>query len=315
MNAASANPLTSQAPAPDLSVVVIVLGPQPNLARCLTALQQQALPGAQSFEIIVPCDDRSSHAQPLRDEFPGVQFLVLKAGQKSFAALRSAGLLASRAPIVAITEDQCIPPRDWCANILAAHRLHAAAAIGGSVDKQGADTALNWAIYLRELGVGYMPPVADAPSLHLTDCNVTYKRAALDAIAGVWREEFHEPQVHGALQARGGELRLSPALLTFQQRSFQLDAAVAERYDFGRLYGSLRVKDASVAKRVLLAAAALLLPFLLTARVLLTAFRKRHHRWQSIRTLPHLLLLSGVWAWGELLGYLTAKLPATRRPV
>lgn len=314
MSAASTNPSSSQAPAPDLSVVVVVLGPQPNLARCLTALRQQVLPGAQPLEIIVPCDDRMPHAIPLRDQFPAVRFLPL-AGQQSFAALRSAGLLAARAPIVAITEDQCIPPREWCANILAAHRLHAAAAIGGSVDKQGADTALNWAIYLRELGVGYMPPVADAPSPHLTDCNVTYERAALDAIADVWRDEFHEPQVHGALLARGGELRLSPALLTFQQRSFQLGAAIAERYDFGRLYGSLRVKDSPLARRVLLAAAALLLPFLLTARVVLTAFRKRRHRWQSIRTLPHLLLLSGVWACGELLGYLTAKPPATRRPV
>ncbi len=314
MNAASANPQSSQVPAPDLSVLVIVLGPQPNLARCLKALRQQVLPGSQTLEIIVPCDARVPHALPLRDQFPAVRFLPV-GGQQSFAALRSAGLLASRAPIVAITEDQCIPPRDWCANALAAHRLHAAAAIGGSVDKQGADTALNWAIYLRELGVGYMPPVADAPSPHLTDCNVTYKRAALDAIAGVWRDEFHEPQVHGALRARGGELRLSPALLTLQQRSFQLGAAIAERYDFGRLYGSLRVKDAPRVKRLVLAAAALLLPFLLTARVVLTAFRKRHHRWQSIRTLPHLLLLSGVWAWGELVGYLTAIPPATRRAV
>ncbi|MGH9791313.1 MAG: glycosyltransferase family 2 protein [Candidatus Acidiferrales bacterium] len=310
MNTFPANPSASS-PAPDLSVIVVVLGPEPNLARCLDALHQQALPGGHPVEIIVPCHDRIPHALPLRDPFPAVRFLPL-AGQKSFAALRSAGLLASRAPIVAITEDQCIPPRDWCANILAAHRAHAAAAIGGAVDKQGADSTLNWAIYLRELGVGYMPPIADAPSPHLTDCNVTYKRTALDAIADVWREEFHEPQVHGALRARGGELRLSPALLTLQQRSFRFGAAVAERYDFGRLYGSLRVKDALLARRLLLAVAALLLPFLLTARVVLTAFRKRRHRWQSIRTLPHLLLLSGVWAWGELLGYITAKPPASR---
>lgn len=295
---------------PQVSVVIVVLDGNQNLVRCLEALQRQQSP--PPMEIIVAHDERLADVADWQRRFAGVRF-VHSPRLRNFPVMRTAGARVARGAIIAVTEDQCIPPPDWCRNIVAAHAAQRAAAIGGPVDKQGRDSALNWAIYLRELGVGYMPPVADGPSAHLTDCNVTYKRAALEAIADVWREEFHEPQVHGALQARGETLWLAPGLLTLQQRTFALGAALRERYEFGRLYGSLRVKGTPLSKRLVMALASLLLPLLLTARVVLTAFRKGRHRWQCIRTLPHLFLLAGMWSWGEFLGYLTAQPSASRR--
>ncbi len=294
---------------PELSVIVVVLAGGTHTERCLRALGTRE--GVPDVEIVVPYDDRRPETAELRRKFSEVRW-VRCAGRRTCAELRAAGVRESRAAVVAVTEDQCIPPAPWCRNVLAAHQA-SYAAIGGPVEKQEPDTALNWAIYLRELG-SYMPPMGEGPVHQLTDCNVTYKRAALDTIALLWAESFHEPQVHGALEARGQTLWLSNSLLTYQQRTLELGPALAERYEFGRLYGSMRVAKVSIPRRLLMVAAASLLPLLLTARVYATVFGKGRHIAAALRAAPYLLLFATVWAWGELLGYLTGRPPAAWDP-
>ena len=287
-----------------LSVIVVILGGGAHVPRCLDALRRQE--NAPAMEVIVPYDDRRGEIGALRAKFSEVNFVHVP-GERSYAELRTAGAKASRGRVVAITEDQCIPPPRWCANIIEAHRAPYAA-IGGPVDKQTPDRRLHWAIYLRELGT-FMPPMAEGPAHALTDCNVTYKRAALEAIASAWAHGFHEPEVHAAL-ARYGEsaaLWLSPALLTMQQRTLLLGPALAERYAFGRLYGGLRVAAVSPGKRIALILLSPLLPILLVARVVLGVLRKRRHIGACLAALPYITLFAVVWGWGEFAGYVTGR--------
>lgn len=254
------------------------------------------------MEVIVPHDDGLLELDSLRRRFPEVRFLRQE-GRRSYAGLRAAGVRAARGQIVALTEDQCIPPERWCANIVAAH-AQPWGAIGGPVEKYEPDTALAWAIYLRELS-SYMPPLPEGPAASLTDCNVSYKRAALAAVGDIWADAFHEPQVHAALQARGEKLWLSTGLVTYQQRTLQLRPALAERYEFGRLYGRLRTAALPGWKRLILIAGSPLLPGLLLLRVVFDVLRKRRHVRACLVALPYLALFATVWAWGELAGYLT----------
>ena len=289
---------------PELSVIVIVLGGGAHLVRCLEALARQR--GAPTMEVVIPRDTRlrDGDAESLRAIFPGVRFAELP-GRQSFAALRTAGVKAARGRIVAITEDQCIPPESWCANVVAAH-AEPRGAVGGPVDKHQPDKIINWAIYLRELGT-YMPPVAEGPSESLTDCNVSYRREALDEIAPVWAVEFHEPEVHSALRERGKTLWLSPTMLTWQQREIIFGPAIRERYEFGRLYGGLRVAHLSGIRRLLMIAAMPLLPLLMVWRVLHGVIRKERYIGACLAALPYLILFAAVWSWGELVGYVTGK--------
>ena len=290
--------------APELSVILIVLGGGAHLVRCLEALARQQ--GAPAMEVIIPRDARLSDgdAESLTAIFPGLRFAMLP-GRQNFAALRTAGVKAARGRIVAITEDQCIPPERWCANVMAAHE-QPHGAVGGPVDKQQPDKIINWAIYLRELGT-YMPPMVEGPSESLTDCNVSYKREALDEIATVWSAEFHEPEVHAALRARGKTLWLSPGLLTWQQREIILGPAIRERYEFGRLYGGLRVSHLSGARRLILIVLTPLLPVLMVWRVLHGVARKERYIGVCLVALPYLILFAAVWSWGELVGYITGR--------
>ena len=287
-------------PAPTLSVVVVVLDGGENLARCLTALGQQQNP--PPMEILVAHDHRLSEPDAWPHRFPGAQF-IFTPHPRNYPAMRAAGVRAARGAMVAATEDQCIPPPQWCANIAAEHSARPAAAIGGPVEKRRPDSLLNWAIYLREFGE-YTPPLAEGTSAKLTDCNVSYKRAALDAISDIWRQEFHEPHVHGALVARGERLWLSPALMTEQQRSFTLGFALRERFHFGRLFGRLRLPSLGAAQRALLLVASPLLPLLLTARVMARALRKGKYIGVTLLALPYLLLFSAAWATGEVVSYI-----------
>ncbi len=307
--------LTAEATTPLLSVVVVTLDGGASLARCLNALHQQEDPPA--MEVVVAHDERLGDPDAWLRQFPGVR-LVQSPHLRNYPALRAAGVRATCGSVIAATEDQCIPPPRWCVNIVGEHTARSAAAIGGPVVKWRPDSLLNWAIYLREFGE-YAPPLEEEPVSALTDCNVSYKRVALEGIADVWRDEFHEPQVHGALRTGGETLWLSAALLTAHQRSFTLGAALRERCQFGRLYGRLRCMGGAGlppwggGKPLLLILLSPLLPLLLTARVVLRSLRKGKYLGVTLLALPYLLLISAAWTLGEVVGSLGgSRSPAIR---
>ncbi len=294
---------------PPLSVIVVILAGREYLVRCLESLERQE--GVRAPEIIVPHDATLQDVPELRRRFPQVDFLEHE-GRRTFAELRAAGFHAARGNVVALTEDHCSPEPTWCAAILDLHQ-GPWAAVGGPVDKRGPDTSLDWAIYLSDFG-RYMDPVAEGPAGYLTDCNVAYKRSALEATAQLWTAEFHETTVNWALQDQGKQLLLSRRVAVRQQRSLDLGYALGERYRFGRLFASTRVAGASMARRLFYSAASAILPAILLLRVYRNVAGKR--RWDTpfLRIVPVLVLLNCVWAWGEVMGYLTGRAVPALRP-
>ena len=298
----------SQASPPRLSVVVVILGGRSYLHRWLERFT--GYEGKKDVEVLVPCDDCVSDLPSLQREFPSVRFLHAP-GQHSYAQLRSLGVRQSRGAVVAITEDHCTPDPNWCARILAEHQSRHAA-IGGAIEKEEPDTILNWAIYLSDFS-RYMNPVPEGPSHYLTDCNVSYKRTALESIADLWATEFHETSVNWTLESRGESLWLSSSIPVLQQRSLRLGTALRERYAFGRLFAGTRVAHTTVVKRTMYAILSWMLPALLVARVAKNVFDKRRHVGAFLRALPAIVLMAVIWSLGEFIGYITAR-PATEEP-
>ena len=292
-----------------ISVIIVSLQGKEQLARCLTALLQQE--DIAPDEIIVPIDDDRQHLCSLKDRFDSVDFLPA-AGRQTYARLRARGVAAARGEIVAITEDHCIPEPDWVAAILASHAAPYAA-IGGAIEKEVPDSALNWALYLADY-LRYMKPMAAGAAHHLTDCNVTYKRTALEKIRSCWQEEFHEPEVHGALQEVGERLWFTPAIVVRQQRSMTWPAALQDRFNFGRLLGGRRVLAAGFGRRLPYMLSAPILPLLLTWRVASQVGQKGRYRRTFVQALPHLVVLNFCWALGEFVGYLTGRPPSAYYP-
>jgi hypothetical protein len=164
-----------------------------------------------------------------------------------------------------------------------------------------------------------MLPLPEGATHALSDCNVSYKRSALDATREHWTTEFHENVVNGALSRDGHVLWFDPQIVVFEQRRLSMGAALRDRFSFGRLFGSTRVPGVALPKRLAWSAAALLMPPLLVARVIGNLRRRGRHRGQLLRSLPSLAMISAAWMAGEAVGYLTGTAgkslkPATHRP-
>lgn len=292
---------------PELSVVVVVFAGRDYPGRTLEALAAQE--GAPAMEVLLCHDETWDRLDETAAAFPDVR-MIGRPGRRTYAELRAAGVHAATGRIVAITEDQIRPTPTWCAEIVAAHEGDCVAA-GGAVEKGpgragGDDTTLNWAIYLCDF-VRYANPVQEGSSEYLTDTNVSYKRAVLEEIPDVWREEFHETDVNWTLAGHGGQLYLSPKIVVEQQRDLTMGEALDERFSFGRLFASTRVRATGVGGRLYYSVFSLLLPILLTLRVVSHAWPRPRYRRPLLRALPYVALLNAVWCLGEFVGYVTGR--------
>lgn len=308
-------PLAPQVPA--LSVVVAIVSDttrRPDVAHlepCLRALTRQANPPA--MEIIVPYHPPVRGMARLEREYPEVEFLEIP-HLRTYAALgsrehhdelRARGIAASRGAIVALVEDHAMPGRQWCAQVVESHRAPFAA-IGGAIEN-AVDRPLNWAVYFCDF-LRYQQPLRAGETVHASDANVSYKRAALEAVRPFWRAVFHERVVHAALRARGRKLALSPAMVVYQRRQgLRFGEALVERFVWGRSYAATRGRLAGFSRRLFWAAFSPALPLLLLSRMTAIALRKRRTAAAFVNALPITAALAASWSCGELAGYLTGR--------
>jgi hypothetical protein len=310
---------------PILSVIVTVTDGAPNLGRCLDALRvQQNTPAMEipSMEIIVPVHPGCDEIEALRKAHPGVRFVLIdnlpftrKPQERGLRHIvydyrRSAGLRAAQGEIIAMTEDHAIPPPDWCARIVAIHRELPHAAIGGAIDHAGS-TLLSWAAYFGEF-IRYQNPLAEGPSDYASDVNISYKRAALEKVRPVWNQYYHETSVHGALRAAGETLWLTPRLFLRHDRgALSFPALCAERVAWARIFAGRRAQEGPLLRRLLFALGTPLIPGLFLIRRWKRVWETGRSRLPLLKTAPLLLVLFSFWAFGEFLGYVTARPAAT----
>jgi glycosyltransferase involved in cell wall biosynthesis len=170
------------------SVVVPTYRRPALLARCLSALVSQQL-SAEAYEVIVVDDGRSEEVRALvataAARRPGLAVTYLPAGLAGGpAAARNAGWRAARAPVIAFTDDDCIPTRGWlCAGI---------DAMAGRT--QGAYGQL--IVPIPEAPTDYQRNVAGLEGAEFPTANCFYRKSALESIGGfdprfrlAWRED------------------------------------------------------------------------------------------------------------------------------
>lgn len=287
-----------------LTVVVVVFAGGDAVTSTLAALDSQR----DGVRVIVAYAEGSADATALSQRFPWAEWVAAPAGVGP-ARLRSLAVArASRDAPVACTEDHCIPAPDWCARIVAAHREGRPAIVGGGIEKAATMSPASWAAYLLDYS-RYLPPFDEGGNAdHASDCNVSYPPNVLESVRDAWREEFHETVVHDALRATGVPLRLDPRIIVYEQRSVALGAYLGERVEHGRLYAANRAASASVAARARWSAQSVLLPLVLSARVIARLRARRRTQSVPVAAWPALAATTVAWSFGEFLGY------ATKRP-
>ena len=160
---------------PTVSVVVVTAGRRRLVGRALDALAAQSYP-AELTEVVV-VDNASTDGTAADLAARRVTVLTAPA-HAPVAAARNRGVAATSGEIVAFTDDDCRPDRDWLAGLASGHRSTISIV-------QGATTA-DPEQPLRALSRTQWTPAESG--LYETS-NIAYTRAALTA-AGGFDEEF-----------------------------------------------------------------------------------------------------------------------------
>jgi GT2 family glycosyltransferase len=194
---------------PEIAVVVPAHGRPLRLRWLLNALQEQSLERSR-FEVLIAAEQPGllelAAAHPLGA-------LAIPAPGSGPAARRNAAWRAARAPLVAFTDDDCRPPADWLAQLLAAAGEHPGAVVQGTTRPDPDEAALRHrSPHARTQEV--VPPTPFGQT-----CNIAYPREVLERLDG-FDEDF--PLAAGEdtdllLRARadGRALVAAPGAVTF----------------------------------------------------------------------------------------------------
>jgi hypothetical protein len=285
----------------------------------------QARGMAGRVEVIVPVDSTVRGMDAVREEFTDAIFIdmgvIAPPGREADADVAhilydqrtSRGLLAARAPVIALLEDYGAPTPDWCANMIELHRRLPHAVIGGAVKHAGRGI-WNWALYFLDFG-RYQPPLPEGPAAYVTDVNCSYKREPLFAVRDLWEEKYNEVTVHWELMRRGGTLWRSPRLVVLQDRGpLRFPRLASERFWWGRLFAAARVPELPALARMGYVVLSPLIPVVMMARMMKrTLLGGAANKGWFIAVLPATLLLTVIWCCGEAAGYVTGKASAESR--
>src|SRR5205807_3675458 len=110
-----------------------------KLSRSLEALSRQTV--GERAEVIV-VDDGSTDTTAQVARAYEVK-LVRHADNQGLAAARNTGVRASGAPIVAFTDDDCVPARDWLELLLRPYERPEVLAVGGTLSPLQTETLLH----------------------------------------------------------------------------------------------------------------------------------------------------------------------------
>lgn len=281
-----------------LSVVVAAWGDGPELQRCLASLSDQE--NASDTEIIVVSNDGGRLTESMKRQFPQVRYISLPE-QTTVPELRAEGINHASGEVIALTEDNCVIDKRWCAEINRAHNSPHQI-IGGSVENISVGGPLNWAVYFYEYGK-YMLPNDPGVVECLPGNNVSYKRSVFTEVADHLREGFFETFIHQELKKRGHTLYLAPSAVVFHQKSYRLKKAIKQCYHSGRSFAGIRAAQVPLARRLGLTIGSLALPLILPLRIAMRTVRKGTHIRELLISLPYLLSLMTSWSCGELCGY------------
>jgi glycosyltransferase involved in cell wall biosynthesis len=284
---------------PELSVVVASANGRDSLARCLAALERSSEP----LEVIVVADaSAQAAAKQVIGDGSGIVLVRLE-GRRTIPELRSAGIRRAHAAIVAIVGDHYeVDPR-WASAVLASHRRHPRAAIGGAVENASGDRLVDRAAYLCEYHP-FMPPFAEHASTTLPGPNASYDRDVLERECpdlldrGAWDHVLHE-----RLASRGVRSWMDPSIVASYTKRLTAAEFLTQRYRFGRSYGAASAATAPLGRRLLRAAAA---PAIVVLQLWRTTARAvadpRTRRW-ALPCWPLFALSAVAWSAGEAMGY------------
>jgi glycosyltransferase involved in cell wall biosynthesis len=171
---------------PQVSVVFPTRNRPRRVEGLLEALRRQELPGRTAFEVVAVDDGSSDETQALLQRAAAEGDLDLRFvrhdSPRGPAAARNAGWRATRAPLVAFTDDDCVPTPRWLSEGLGAAQAAPGAIVQGRTEPLPGE--------LGELGPFSRTIEVTEKGPYYQTCNMFYPRDVLERLGGFDDEKY-----------------------------------------------------------------------------------------------------------------------------
>lgn len=283
---------------PDISVVVPSVNGFGDLEGCLQALERQR--ADVDIEVIVVDRLGEPVRKAVRERFPNVRVIEVEPSA-TIPEMRDVGFREASAPAVGVLEDHVLVRDGWAREMLSS-LASGAQVVGGPVENAATDTLMDWASFLCEYS-HCVPPLPSGNVDWLPGNNVVYSREILGRYGDVIAEHKWENRLHDAIRDGGTPLVCRPDIVVDHKKHFSFAEYMSQRYLYSRSYAGARVKGAPLPKRLVYAAASLVLPPVLFYRTVTRIRAKGRHQEHLAPSLPYVAVFVLAWAWGEFVGY------------
>lgn len=169
---------------PGVSVIVPTFDRPERLARCVAALADLDYPPDSREFLVVDDGSRAALERRLRDMTTSAGGRFLRQAHAGPAAARNLGAAAARHPVLAFTDDDCVPRRDWLRAIGARFRDAPDVAVSGRT--VNAVAANPYSATSQQL-IDYLQDYYDDPvhgARFATSSNIAFPAADFRALGG-----------------------------------------------------------------------------------------------------------------------------------
>lgn len=277
-----------------LSVVVAAWSGDEGLRRALEALTSNV---SGQTEILVVSGE-TPWTQELAGRFPSVRHLPLQ-GDATVPAMRAAGLAAATGEVVALTEDHCTVAPSWAEAILRSH-AKGNAVVAGVIDIAPRASLLDLAVYLFDYGA-FVPGARKPPGL--SGANVSFTRAALEALRPAWTNGFVEFVVEAAIRDASMPIFHDGDARVVHQYHYSGASITRKFFLGGRYFAGSRRAAIGLLGRLARIAVQPAVPLLLAGRVARRISRRPIFLLRCLFAFPWLIWLASAWSAGEWVGY------------
>jgi GT2 family glycosyltransferase len=231
-------PLPRETALPRISVVVCTHNGEATIGTCLGALCRLDYP---DFEVIVVDDGSTDRTAEIAADF---DLRLIRTTNRGLSSARNTGLVAAVGEIVAFTDDDAWPDRDWLRYLAIAFASGNHVGIGGPNLPPEDAGVIERAVALAPGGPTHVL-LTDQEAEHIPGCNMAFRREALEAVGG-FDPQFtiagDDVDICWRLQQRGWTIGFSPAAVVHHRRRRSVRAYLRQQAEYGKAEALLERK-------------------------------------------------------------------------